>query len=110
MQTHASFRQQSLVVLAALVGGLLTSANLTHAQPLQPEVLVSFNGTNGAGPEALTKSCDGNFYGTTFGGGDLSLNGGSGFGSVFLLTTNGLLTKLVSFSGTNGDGSIGLTP
>jgi uncharacterized repeat protein (TIGR03803 family) len=65
--------------------------------------LVSFNGTNGGFPYArLTLGGDGNFYGTTFFGGNLSLNGGSGYGSIFRMTPDGALTKLVSFSGSNG--------
>ncbi len=39
---------------------------------------------------------DGNFYGTTSGGGS------SGYGTVFRMTTNGTLTTLVSFASTNG--------
>ena len=39
---------------------------------------------------------DGNFYGTTFKG------GASGNGTVFKMATNGILTTLVSFAGTNG--------
>jgi uncharacterized repeat protein (TIGR03803 family) len=39
---------------------------------------------------------DGNFYGTTYGGGS------SGDGTVFKVTTNGALTMLVSFGGTDG--------
>jgi uncharacterized repeat protein (TIGR03803 family) len=65
--------------------------------------LVSFSGTNGAFPGgALTLGNDGNFYGTTRNGG----NNNSypyGMGTVFKLTTNGVLTTLVSFDGTNGE-------
>jgi uncharacterized repeat protein (TIGR03803 family) len=62
-------------------------------------VLVSFNGTNGAFPvSGLALGRDGNFYGTTAGGGT---NAG-GYGTIFKMTTNGALTSLVSFSGTNG--------
>src|SRR5712692_4043084 len=67
------------------------------AQPLQLEVLASFAGTNGREPEAsLTLGSDGNFYSTTHFGGSFD------DGTVFRVTTNGVLTTLVSFFGTNG--------
>lgn len=60
--------------------------------------LVSFDDTNGENPQAaLVQAADGEFYGTTVNGGT---NGG--WGTVFEITTNGLLTSLVSFDGTNG--------
>jgi uncharacterized repeat protein (TIGR03803 family) len=59
---------------------------------------VSFNGTNGGNPYAvLLQGADGDLYGTTEGGGT---NGG--YGTVFRMTTNGTLTSLFSFAGTNG--------
>jgi uncharacterized repeat protein (TIGR03803 family) len=68
--------------------------------------LYSFGGTNdGNSPSAgLVQGSDGNFYGTTPVGGNTNLNYGQGFGTVFTVTTNGTLTSLYSFSGTN-DGS-----
>lgn len=58
--------------------------------------LFSFNGTNGATPDAaLTPGSNGVFYGTTFAGGV------SNWGTLFLITTNGDLTNLFSFTGTN---------
>jgi uncharacterized repeat protein (TIGR03803 family) len=65
--------------------------------------LAWFNGSNGATPWAgLVQANDGNFYGTTIGGGNLSLVGGVGGGTVFKMTPDGTLTTLVAFDGTNG--------
>ncbi len=60
--------------------------------------LVSFNHKNlGDAPVApLTLSRDGNFYGTTVGGGT------NGCGNVFKMTSAGVMTNLASFNGTNG--------
>src|ERR1035441_2731135 len=78
----------------------LASASLVEAQILQ--TLWSFNSTNGAFPKAaLTLGNDGNFYGTTEEGGRSS-GEGDGEGTVFKVTTNGTLTTLVAFNGTNG--------
>jgi uncharacterized repeat protein (TIGR03803 family) len=59
--------------------------------------LFSFNGTNGANPDAaFIQGKDGFFYGTT-------VNGGAyGKGTVFKMDTNGIFTTLASFNGTNG--------
>ena len=61
--------------------------------------LVSFNGANGAFPfsSALVEGSDGNFYGTTQGGGS------SQDGTVFKMTPAGVLSTLISFNGANGD-------
>src|ERR1035437_9187782 len=64
--------------------------------------LVSFNGNNGASPNVLTLGSDGNFYGTTTYGGITNSTWPPGMGTVFTVTTNGTLTTLVSFNGTNG--------
>ena len=59
--------------------------------------LVSFANTNGTFPySSLTPGVDGNFYGTTYFGGNNSL------GTVFKVTTNGVVTSLASFTNTNG--------
>jgi uncharacterized repeat protein (TIGR03803 family) len=60
--------------------------------------IYTFSGTNdGAVPKAgLMLGSDCCFYGTT------STNGVYGSGTIFKITTNGLLTTLYSFDGTNG--------
>jgi uncharacterized repeat protein (TIGR03803 family) len=59
--------------------------------------LASFGFTNGYNPSAgLAQGGDGNFYGTTLGGGP------GGGGTVFQVTTNGVLSTLVAFNGANG--------
>ncbi|HXC99589.1 MAG TPA: choice-of-anchor tandem repeat GloVer-containing protein, partial [Verrucomicrobiae bacterium] len=44
----------------------------------------------------LIQGTDGNFYGTSFAGGNF------GLGTVFQMTSNGVVTVLASFNGTNG--------
>jgi uncharacterized repeat protein (TIGR03803 family) len=60
--------------------------------------LISFNnsGKGGLPYGGVVRGLDGNFYGTTWKG------GASGNGTVFKMATNGILTTLVSFAGTNG--------
>ena len=66
--------------LAEYTGGALTT-------------LYSFGHSDGANPEAgLVQASDGNFYGTTYGGGaDIR-------GTIFEITPSGLLTTVYSFS------------
>src|SRR4029077_6414362 len=59
--------------------------------------LYTFAGSDGASPSAaLTEGSDGNFYGTTVGGGS------NDHGTVFKLTTSGTLTTLYAFAGDDG--------
>jgi uncharacterized repeat protein (TIGR03803 family) len=64
--------------------------------------LYSFTGGNdGSYPQsALVQGSDNNFYGTTYGGGTGGY-GWQGNGTVFKISTNGALTTLHSFTGTN---------
>jgi uncharacterized repeat protein (TIGR03803 family) len=65
--------------------------------------LTSFSLTNGAYPQArLTSGNDGNLYGTTLQGGITNFTYSKGMGTIFRVTTNGTLTTLAAFSGTNG--------
>ena len=62
------------------------------------KALVSFNAYNGAHPlGGLISGSDGALYGTT-----LANGGGYSQGTVFRVTTNGLLTTLTTFNSTNG--------
>jgi len=76
-------------------GVLLLCAAAAIASPAKTTLttLVSFDGTNGANPEfmSLVQGTDGNFYGTTRGG------GANGVGTVFKITPTGTLTTLYSF-------------
>ena len=82
------------IILIALI--FCTAGFVSYAQTLQ--TLYAFVSTNGCNPQApLTVGTDGNFYGTTPTGGT---NGG--YGTIFKVTTNGVLTSLFQFSVTNG--------
>jgi uncharacterized repeat protein (TIGR03803 family) len=64
--------------------------------------LVSFdNSNNGAHPQGIIQASDGNLYGTTYGVNVFAF-GGTNNGAVFKMTTNGALTTLLWFNGTNG--------
>ncbi len=77
----------------------LFCAAMAVASPAQKfTTLVNFDETNGSHPwyESLIQGTDGNYYGTTEGGGT-----GVG-GTVFQITRGGTLTPLYSFDGTDG--------
>jgi len=63
--------------------------------------LFLFNGTNGYWPNRLAPGTDGNLYGTTqYGGTNIVKDPyGFGYGTVFRVGTNGVVTNLVSFDG-----------
>jgi uncharacterized repeat protein (TIGR03803 family) len=58
--------------------------------------LYAFNSIDGAYPNGLVQATDGNFYGTT------SEGGYSGYGNVFKITPEGVLTTLHDFDFTDG--------
>jgi uncharacterized repeat protein (TIGR03803 family) len=61
--------------------------------------LATFDITNGTFPSGLTQGLDGNFYGTTNGGG----TGGVGaYGTVFSVTPSGTITPVHKFGKTGG--------
>jgi uncharacterized repeat protein (TIGR03803 family) len=65
--------------------------------------LFDFGGTNGSYPVQIVLSAtDGNFYGVTRFGGIGYTGPGTGNGTIFEFTTNGVFTNLVYFNGTNG--------
>jgi uncharacterized repeat protein (TIGR03803 family) len=89
-------------------GGTNTSGTVFKVTPKGNLVtLYSFcsrtNCADGALPIAgLVQARDGNFYGTTIDGGNLSVCNGNGCGTVFKITSKGKLTTLHNFSGTDG--------
>jgi uncharacterized repeat protein (TIGR03803 family) len=65
------------------------------------------NCTDGTNPYAgLVEATDGNFYGTTHYGGDVTCNPPQGCGTVFKITPAGILTTLRTFEGTGDDGDL----
>jgi uncharacterized protein (TIGR03437 family) len=70
-------------------------------------LLYTFDSKHGAGPSSLIKGADGNFYGTTSNGGNVSACPGfsgliaNGCGTVFEITPAGSLTTLYTFQGTS---------
>lgn len=79
-------------------GGYGTVFRVTEAGVFA--TMLSFTGTGGAVrgavPQQLVRHSDGNFYGTTAAG------GAGGYGTVFRLTSGGVLTTLVEFTGAGG--------
>jgi uncharacterized repeat protein (TIGR03803 family) len=78
----------------------------------KPTLLYSFcsqpNCTDGDAPySGLIQGTDGNCYGTTQLGGDLTCDPPNGCGTLFRITLDGTLTTLHSFHGTDGDQPFG---
>lgn len=96
-------KKPPLVVVAG-IGDCGTIFTMTPNGLLKP--LLFFDGTNGANPRiALIRARDGSFYGTTsFGGADRTSPTEYGFGTIFKLSADGVLTTVATFNGYNGRG------
>jgi len=70
---------------------------------------VNFNGINGAYPycSPLLQGIDGNLYGTTYAGGDVTCNAPVGCGTIFRIAPTGKLTTVYTFHGADGAGPDG---
>jgi len=88
-------------VVGALLAVFLPALVASSVAQARFKTLYTFSGgTDGGRPDArVTTDADGNIYGTTFWGGDLSCNSGNGCGVVYKLTTAGKETVLYSFAG-----------
>jgi len=97
--TRVKFRGCAVV----LYFGLLTIAS--QAQNLT--ILTSFNFGNNGSPEAsaLVQGADGNLYGTTFYGGNISLAFPQGAGTVFRVNLLGAMTTLYNLGAASTDGA-----
>ena len=94
LATLAERDQRELVIVAGLTGDVAADASVRAAVEL---VGGKFDDTNGAYPGAgLVQATNGDFYGTTVGGGAYN------YGTVFKMTPSGTLTVLHSFDGTDG--------
>jgi uncharacterized repeat protein (TIGR03803 family) len=83
--------QRHAAAFVAIIATLITAVNLASAQPLQPQVLVSFTNPPANPSAGLVQGPDGNFYGTTEAGGEFN------WGTVFKVAPNGTLTTVTSW-------------
>ena len=88
----------SLLVLA--IAFLSVAASVSHGQTFT--ALVNLEGSNGSNPtDVLLQGTDGRLYGATANGGVF------GFGTLFTVTTGGVLSTLHSFDSTDGSNPSG---
>jgi len=121
----SSFTSGPLILMQATNGTLYgtTSYGGTNAQGTIFKITTSGAFTNlytfcslsncadGTGPTSLVEGPDGNFYGTTFGGGTgLPVCGGLACGTIFKLTPGGTLTTLYDFCAETSNCSDGTGP
>jgi len=100
--TEANNATYSVLVSNSLGSVSSTGAVLTVIVPSAPGTRVTLihwfpqGAKDGRTPNGLTKGMDGKLYGTTQSGAPL-------YGTIFSLTTNGVLTNFVAFAYTNGE-------
>src|SRR5947208_1307975 len=97
----------ALLLVGPLLGLLALGPTIPNANAQTVTIIYSFgnNPTNGIGPNGgLIQGSDGNFYGTT-GGGGTSTNCGGGCGTVFRISPSGNYTNLYSFVSSPNDGN-----
>src|SRR5215472_7028172 len=87
--------KKACIILAVLAAAAIGASAQTFTS------LFSFDQADGSGPNSLIQATDGNFYGTSAGGGN-STNCSFGCGSVFQVTPEGVLTTLHSFDSIDG--------
>ena len=94
--------------LAACLVTLISACGGDDASSSNETVLHSFGATStdGSGPGVPMQGKDGNFYGTTYGGGanKLSTAGATGDGTFYMITPAGVETVLYSFGASDVDG------
>jgi uncharacterized repeat protein (TIGR03803 family) len=88
----------------ANLGGTVFSVTSAHKLTVLHDFCAEAKCADGAAPSAgVVEGTDGNFYGTTAGGGNRACVDLDGCGTVFMITPQGTLTSLHLFDKTDGD-------
>src|SRR5678810_741222 len=95
MRTHSVSMRETAICAAMLMHAVFYSQAMTFS------ILHSFHSPPDGPWAGLVQSGDGNFYGVTDSGGT-TLNG-----TIFRMTSNGVLTVIYNFQSTNGSGAEG---